>query len=120
MTYVTVPLIINRCNFRDTTFVSFLFRQLKRHCIQHKCVARDFVTPGTTADFIPLHLNVAGVAALPTKCSRHNSPSQPHALYNVLKSWDPPSAAGGDVNERHIVVSFFIYRSVTSSVYFTC
>ncbi|GAU99381.1 hypothetical protein RvY_10397 [Ramazzottius varieornatus] len=91
------------------------------------------LNPGTTADFIPLHLNVAGVAALPTKCSRHNSPSQPHALYNVLKSWDPPCPPSGDANERHIVIvcypqdvlslgsavarCFPLYSAKTSSVF---
>lgn len=77
-----------------------------------------FVALGTTADFIPLHLNVAGVAALPTKCSRHNSPSQPHALYNVLKSWDPPSTPSGDANERHIVVKSCSYLGMFHAVFF--
>ncbi|OQV20428.1 putative aminopeptidase NPEPL1 [Hypsibius exemplaris] len=69
--------------------------------------AVDKLNPGTTADIIPLYLNKAAVAALPTKCSRHNAPSQPHAFYNVLKGWNPPEAPVGDVSESHIVIVCF-------------
>jgi probable aminopeptidase NPEPL1 len=70
--------------------------------------AVDKLNPGTVADVVPLYLNKAAVAALPIKCSRHNSPAQPHALYNVVKSWDPPCSPVGNVNESHIVVRTLI------------
>ncbi|XP_064610708.1 probable aminopeptidase NPEPL1 [Liolophura sinensis] len=43
-------------------------------------------------DSCPLWLNNATVAALPTKCSRHNTPSRSHALTKVVKS----CFSGGD------------------------
>jgi len=42
-------------------------------------------------------LTQATVAALPTKCSRHNSPSRPHSLTKVIRS----CIVGG---EEYIVV----------------
>jgi len=69
--------------------------------------AVDKLNPSTTADVCPIYLNRAAVAALPTKCSRHNAPSQPHALANVLKCWDPPSSPTGGISESHIVIVCF-------------
>lgn len=37
-------------------------------------------------DAVPLHMNLATLAALPSKCSRHNAPSRPHALTKLVKS----------------------------------
>ncbi|XP_065332008.1 probable aminopeptidase NPEPL1 [Cloeon dipterum] len=37
-------------------------------------------------DSCPLYLNLAVVAALPVKCSRHNTPSRVHALTKLVKS----------------------------------
>jgi probable aminopeptidase NPEPL1 len=36
-------------------------------------------------DSVSLYLNVATVAALPTKCSRHNTPSRAHAITKLVK-----------------------------------
>ena len=36
-------------------------------------------------DTCPLWLNMASVAALPTQCSRHNTPSRAHALTKLIK-----------------------------------
>ncbi|XP_055357065.1 probable aminopeptidase NPEPL1 [Paramacrobiotus metropolitanus] len=63
--------------------------------------------PSSVADYIPLALNCAALAALPTKCSRHNAPSQPHALYNILKIWEPPTSVVNGVQDKHIVVACF-------------
>ncbi|XP_069113273.1 probable aminopeptidase NPEPL1 [Argopecten irradians] len=38
-------------------------------------------------DSCPLWMNNAAVAALPTKCSRHNTPSRAHSLSKVVKSF---------------------------------
>lgn len=43
-------------------------------------------------DSCPLWLTNATVAALPTKCSRHNTPSRAHSLTKIVKS----CASGGD------------------------
>lgn len=40
----------------------------------------------TPTDTCPLYLNFAHVAALPTKCSRHNTPSRGHAMSKLVKS----------------------------------
>lgn len=40
----------------------------------------------TPTDMCPLYLNFAHVAALPTKCSRHNTPSRAHALTKLVKN----------------------------------
>jgi len=40
----------------------------------------------TPTDTCPLYLNFAHVAALPTKCSRHNAPSRAHALTKLVKN----------------------------------
>ncbi|XP_029650535.1 probable aminopeptidase NPEPL1 isoform X1 [Octopus sinensis] len=37
-------------------------------------------------DSCPLWLNMASIAALPTQCSRHNTPSRAHALTKLVKS----------------------------------
>ncbi|GAB6024089.1 putative aminopeptidase npepl1 [Chamberlinius hualienensis] len=37
-------------------------------------------------DSCPLYLNFAHVAALPTKCSRHNTPSRSHAVSKLVKN----------------------------------
>uniref|UniRef100_A0A023F9F8 Putative leucine aminopeptidase 1 n=1 Tax=Triatoma infestans TaxID=30076 RepID=A0A023F9F8_TRIIF len=39
-----------------------------------------------TADTISLYINLATLASLPNKCSRHNSSARPHALAGVIKS----------------------------------
>jgi len=40
----------------------------------------------TPTDAVPLYMNMATLAALPSKCSRHNAPSRPHALTKLVKS----------------------------------
>lgn len=37
-------------------------------------------------DTCSLYLNLATVAALPTKCSRHNTPSRSHAVTRLVQS----------------------------------
>lgn len=37
-------------------------------------------------DFCPLYLNLATIAALPIKCSRHNTPSRAHAITRLVKT----------------------------------
>lgn len=37
-------------------------------------------------DFCPLYLDLATIAALPIKCSRHNSSSRAHALTRLIKT----------------------------------
>lgn len=37
-------------------------------------------------DFCPLYLDLATIAALPIKCSRHNSSSRAHALTRLVKT----------------------------------
>ena len=49
-------------------------------------------------DTCPLWLNNATLAALPVKCSRHNTPSRAHALARLVKS----CLVGG---EEFVVVS---------------
>ncbi len=49
-------------------------------------------------DSCPLWLNNATIAALPTKCSRHNTPSRAHSLTKVIRS----CISGGD---EYVVVS---------------
>lgn len=59
-------------------------------------------------DNCPLYLNLATVAALPSRVSRHNSPSSAHFLSRLVRSCLP----GG--NNRCIVVSIFIICSCLS------
>ncbi len=47
--------------------------------------AVSMLQPSPT-DTLPLHFNVATVAALPVKCSRHNTPSRCHAVTKMVKS----------------------------------
>ena len=37
-------------------------------------------------DSVSLYLNLATVAALPSKCSRHNTPSRAHSITKLVKS----------------------------------
>ena len=53
-------------------------------------------------DSCPLWLNNATVAALPVKCSRHNTPSRAHSLAKLVKS----CLYGGD---EFVVVSTSTY-----------
>lgn len=55
------------------------------------CTAVAGLRPSPT-DSCSLWLNNATVAALPSKCSRHNTPSRAHALTKIVKS----CLAGGD------------------------
>lgn len=55
------------------------------------CTAVAGLHPSPT-DSCSLWLNNATVAALPSKCSRHNTPSRAHALSKIVKS----CLAGGD------------------------
>ncbi|XP_059089693.1 probable aminopeptidase NPEPL1 [Tigriopus californicus] len=48
--------------------------------------AVETLNPSPT-DTIPLYLNMAAIAALPTKCSRHNTPSRAHAITKIVKSF---------------------------------
>ncbi|XP_013779517.1 probable aminopeptidase NPEPL1 [Limulus polyphemus] len=48
--------------------------------------AVEMLHPSPT-DICSLYLNLAAVAALPTKCSRHNSPAQGHAVTKLVKNW---------------------------------
>lgn len=50
-------------------------------------------------DLCPLWLNNAAVAALPTKCSRHNTPSRAHSLSKVVKGF-----LGNGANEYVVIV----------------
>lgn len=68
--------------------------------------ALNRLQPSSGADVIPLHLNAFLLAALPTKCSRHNSSSHPHALHNVLKSWMPFSSS----KDTHVVVCTSMHK----------
>lgn len=47
--------------------------------------ALSMLNPSPT-DAINLYLNRATIAALPTKCSRHNAPSRAHAITKIVKS----------------------------------
>ncbi|XP_018913998.1 probable aminopeptidase NPEPL1 isoform X2 [Bemisia tabaci] len=49
-------------------------------------------------DSIPLYLNLATIAALPSKSSRHNSASSPHSITKIVKS------ATFGVNEYIVIV----------------
>uniref|UniRef100_A0A0A9X7A7 Putative aminopeptidase NPEPL1 n=1 Tax=Lygus hesperus TaxID=30085 RepID=A0A0A9X7A7_LYGHE len=46
----------------------------------------------TTADCVSLYINLATLASLPNKCSRHNAPARPHALAQIIRS----SCSGSD------------------------
>ncbi len=78
---------------------------LKRHfCLVFSQIwqaALSALNPNPT-DSCPLYLNHAAVAALPSRVSRHNSPSSAHFLSRLVRSCLP----GG--NNRCIVVSIFI------------
>lgn len=63
--------------------------------------ALSALNPNPT-DSCPLYLNHATVAALPSRVSRHNSPSSAHFVFRLVRSCLP----GG--NNRCIVVSIFI------------
>lgn len=63
--------------------------------------ALSALNPNPT-DSCPLYLNHAVVAALPSRVSRHNSPSSAHFLSRLVRSCLP----GG--NNRCILVSVFI------------
>lgn len=67
--------------------------------------ALSALNPNPT-DSCPLYLNQAVVAALPSRVSRHNSPSSAHFLSRLVRSCLP----GG--NNRCIVVSIFISLDV--------
>ena len=43
------------------------------------------MSPGSN-DTVSLYLNKIQVATLPSKCSRHNTPSRAHALSKIVKS----------------------------------
>lgn len=49
-------------------------------------------------DSVSLYLNLATLAALPVKCSRHNAPARPHALTKLVK------AASAGIDEFIVVV----------------
>lgn len=51
-------------------------------------------------DFCPLYLDLATIAALPMKCSRHNTSSRSHAITRLVKTH------AVNVNES-IVVSYY-------------
>lgn len=53
-------------------------------------------------DSCSMYLNLATLAALPTKCSRHNTPSHAHSLTKLVKSL----SAGVD---EYVVVSSFAF-----------
>ncbi|KAF6197620.1 hypothetical protein GE061_008586 [Apolygus lucorum] len=55
----------------------------------------------STADCVSLHINLATLASLPNKCSRHNAPARPHALAQIIRS----SSSGS--NETIVVVCTF-------------
>lgn len=57
-------------------------------------------------DTCPLYLNHATLAALPVKCSRHNTPSRSHAITKIVK------ATTVGVNET-VVVSINNYMLLT-------
>lgn len=61
----------------------------------------DGLRPSPT-DTCSLWLNNASVAALPLKCSRHNTPTRSHSLSKVVKA----CYAGGD--EFVVVIVYFI------------
>ena len=48
--------------------------------------ALDNLSP-TSSESVNLYLNSAAVACLPTKCSRHNTPSRAHAITKFVKSF---------------------------------
>ena len=50
------------------------------------------LSPGSN-DSVSLYLNKIQVCVLPSKCSRHNAPSRPHALSKIVKSM---SSIGND------------------------
>ncbi|KAM9296879.1 putative aminopeptidase NPEPL1 [Gastrophryne carolinensis] len=53
--------------------------------------ALSSLSPNPT-DSCPLYLNVATVAALPSRVSRHNSPSAAHFITRLIRSYLPPGA----------------------------
>lgn len=52
-------------------------------------------------DFCPLYLDLATIAALPIKCSRHNTTSRAHALTRLVRTH------AMNVNESILVSVFF-------------
>lgn len=62
-------------------------------------------------DSCPLYLNHAAVAAVPSRVSRHNSPSSAHFVSRLVRSCLP----GG--NNRCIVVSISILRILYVAAY---
>ena len=48
-------------------------------------MALDGLNPNPT-DVAPLFLTSAWLCALPTKCSRHNTPSRAHAIAKLVKA----------------------------------
>lgn len=45
--------------------------------------AQESLTP-SGPDSTPLYLNQASIAQLPSKCSRHNTPTQAHAVTKAI------------------------------------
>ncbi|XP_014241645.1 probable aminopeptidase NPEPL1 [Cimex lectularius] len=56
----------------------------------------------TTPDSVSLYINVAMLASLPSKCSRHNSTARPYSLASIVKS------ASSGVSETIVVVCPFV------------
>ena len=82
------------CDCFDFGFLSFCdFVSFSRHVSWHHSIVPQ---PGPPWLLCP----PSARATMP--------PSQPHALYNVLKSWDPPSVPAGEINESHIVVRIWV------------
>eukprot|EP00095_Tigriopus_kingsejongensis_P003277 maker-scaffold675_size187964-snap-gene-0.33 protein:Tk03277 transcript:maker-scaffold675_size187964-snap-gene-0.33-mRNA-1 annotation:"probable aminopeptidase npepl1" len=48
--------------------------------------AVETLNPSPT-DTVPLYLNLAAIAALPLKCSRHNTPSRAHSITKLVKAF---------------------------------
>jgi len=58
------------------------------------------LSPGSN-DSVSLYLNKIQVCVLPSKCSRHNAPSRPHALSKIVKSM---SSIGSNTSQLIVIV----------------
>merc|ERR1719187_1469128 len=59
-------------------------------------------------DYCSLYMNLASVACLPEKCSRHNTPSRTHALCKLIKT----HSTGGDETIVLVCEKACLYASV--------